>query len=370
MGIKILSINKGLSINWNNFSIELPENFSGTCYIYIDGLNGDSQQDLEKIARIKSIPGLQELVISSNDFRVAEYFNVLLKDFNIKKHFDLLNDLEIKDRAEIDFSKLSFDEATIPFDYIMYGINRNGITAYNLVNLKRDNIVTVDSNQQKAYPNIQDRVNGIIDEIFGQLPMEQLDEIDKNVLVSNWIQRYIQFIEGKVSTSRGKRFICDNYKSTDDTEDIMTILDKHFGVCNGIAKLSVALLSNPRVCCKCNMAHSPGHAYFTQIIDGVPYITDNTWCITRNQHHVDESLKASSFSYEYILIGRDKISEDEDTLFHHTRDGIFKGTIPENGISRERVKQSVEKLKNLGVTFNYDEPLIFIQQEEVKENQI
>ena len=101
--IKILSINKGLSINWNNFSIELPENFSGTCHIYIDGLNGDSQQDLEKIARIKSISGLQMLVISSNDFRVAEYFNVLLKNFNIKKHFDLLNDLEIKDRAEIKF---------------------------------------------------------------------------------------------------------------------------------------------------------------------------------------------------------------------------------------------------------------------------
>lgn len=253
------------------------------------------------------------------------------------------------------------------FDYIMYGINPNGITAYNLVNLKRDNIVTIGRNQQKAYPNIQDRVNGIIDEIFGQLPMEQLDEIDKNVLVSNWIQRYIQFIDGKISNSGGKRFICDDFNATDDREDIMTILDKHFGVCNGIAKLFVALLSNPRVGCKCNMAHSPGHAYFTQIIGDFPYVTDNTWCITRNPQHANGCLKSSSFSDEYILIGQDKINEDEDTLFHHTRDGIFKGTIFEHGIPRDRIKQSIEKLRALGVDFSYDEPPVFIQHEEVKE---
>lgn len=366
-------MNYACIINWNNFPIEIPKNSSKECcYIYVDGLNGDSQQDLEKISKIiKSIPGLKQLRISSNDFRVAEYFNVLLKNFNIEKYFDLLNDFEFKDRSEIDFSALSFDESTIPFDYIMYGVDPNGITKYNLQTEKQDNIVKIlPQHSQKKYLNIQDKINCIIDEIFGQLPMEQLDEIDKNVLVSNWIQRYIQFIAGKVSEVGSKEFICDDFKANDDTGDIMTIIDKHFGVCDGIAKLSVALLSNPRVNCKCNLSYCyyyDAHAFFTQLIDGVPYITDNTWCITRNPHHVGESLKASSFSDEYILIGQDKISEDEDTLKHHTRTGLFKGTIPENGIPRERINQSIEKLKNLGVTFSYDEPPIFIQHEEVKE---
>ena len=34
MGIKILSISKECNINWNNFLIDVPEKFSGTCYIY------------------------------------------------------------------------------------------------------------------------------------------------------------------------------------------------------------------------------------------------------------------------------------------------------------------------------------------------
>lgn len=370
MGLKIFGISTGCDINWNEFSIKLPENFSGTCCVYIDSLNGDTQGDLEKISQIKNIQGLKVVEISSRDFRVAEYFNLLLKDFEGSKKFDLLNDFEIQNREKIDFSTLNYDEVTVPFDYFMYGIVQKGITSYNIVNSRRNNIVTVDSSQQKPYPNMQDKINSIIDEIFSQLPIEQLDDVDKNVLVSNWIQRNIQFIEGKVSNVGNRKFICDDFEATDDREDIMTIIDKRFGVCNGISKLSVALLSNPRVGCKCNMAHSPGHAYFTQTIDGIPYVTDNTWCITRNPNYIDGSLKASSFSDEYILIGQDKINEDENTLFHHTRDGIFKGTIPEKGISRERIKQSIEKLRTLGVDFSYTEPPIFVQHEEIKEKEI
>lgn len=370
MGFRILNVGKGFDINWNEFSIEIPENFSGTLHIYVDTLNGDTQADVEKISKIKSVPGIKEVVISSNDFRVAKYFDVLLKGFNVTKKFDLLNDLEIKDRSEIDFSKLGFDEVTIPFDYIMYGIQPIGITEYNTSNFRRNNIVTTDTNRQKAYPNIVECVNSIIDEIFGQIPMEQLDDIDKSILVSNWIQRKIQFIEGKISKAGGKQFICDEYNATDDREDIMTVLDKHFGVCNGIAKLSVALLSNPKVGCRCNIARSPGHVYFTQIIGDEIYVTDNTWCITRNPNHIDENLKAASFSDEYLLIGEDKINEDEVTLFYHTQEGIFKGSISKGGISKERIHQAIEKLKTFGVSFDYDEPPIFIQHEEVKQDNI
>jgi len=358
------------NINWNNFSIRLPKKFSGTCHIYIDALNGDTQSDLDKISQINNIQGLEELQIYSKDFRVAEYFNLLLKDFKGIKVFNLLNDLEIRNRNEIDFSTLNYNGVTVPFDYIMYGIEPKGIKYYNLVNYRQDNIIKVNSNQQKAYPDIQDKVNIIIDEIFGQLPMEQLDEIDKNILVSNWIQKNIQFVEGKISNAGGKRFICDEFEATDMGEDIMTVLNKRFGMCNAIAKLSVALLSNPRVGCKCNYAHSPGHAYFTQIIDDVTYITDNTWSITRNPNRMNESLKAAAFSDKYILIGEDKISEDDDTLVHHTRDGIFKGAISKQGIPRERINQSIEKLKTLGVDFSYKEPPIFVQHEESQEQEI
>lgn len=360
-------IKEPININWNDFSIESPKNFNGTCYIYVDSSTTDVQSDMQKLSQIKNIGGLETIVISSNDFRIAQYFDVLMKDCECKKNFDLLNDFEIKNRNEIDFSALHYNEVTIPFDYLMYGISTNGINSYNLINLKRENIISVDSNQQKNYPDLINKVNDIVDEIFGELPIEQLDDIDKSVLVSNWIQKKVQFIEGKVSRVGNKRFVCDDFNASNDKEDIMTIINESFGVCNGIAKLSVALLTHPKIQCQCNMAFSPGHAYFTQSIDGKLYVVDNTWCITRNPNHIDGSLKSGSFSDEYLLIGKDKINENETTLSYHTRTGIFSGTIAEQGIPRERIKQSIDKLKALGIEFDYTEPPIFIQHEESKD---
>ena len=366
MGFKILSVSDSCFINWNNFELNIPENFTGMCYIYVNGLSGSVHDDIEKITKIKNINGINEIIISSNNFEVAKYFNLLLKGFDGKKIYNLLNDFDIKNRTELDFSNLNYEEVTIPFDYIMYIKQIKGITGYNLMHTTNKNIITIDTNKQKSYPNIQEIVNSIIDEIFGRLPMNQLDDIDKSVLVSNWIQKNIQFIKGKITNVAGRLFICDDYEPSDDTEDIMTVANKHFGVCNGIAKLSVALLSNPRVGCKCNMVRSPGHAYFTQIIDNEIYGVDNTWCITRNPNHVDECLMAASFSDTYLLIGKDKLNEDEDTMSHHLRQGIYKGEITQKSLPRERIHQSIEKLKALGVSFEYHEQPIFIQYEEKK----
>lgn len=290
-----------------------------------------------------------------------------MREFEGKKEFNLLNDLEIKNRQGIDFSTLNYDEVTVPFDYLMHGISQEKINKYNLINFKRGNIVTVDFNQQKNYPELVEKINHITDEILEGLPVEKLNDIDKSVLVSNWIQKHIQFIEGKVSNVGNKKFICENLTENEDKEDIMTVITKKYGVCNGIAKLSAALLNSPKMNCVCNIAYSPGHAYCTQNIDGELCIIDNTWCITRNPNHIDGSLKAGSFSDEYLLIGEDKVNENENTLFYHTRIGIYKGAISKKGIPRERIKQSVEKLKTLGVEFSYTEPPIFIQYEEVND---
>lgn len=368
MGVfKILGIRKACEINWRDFLLECPESFSGMCSIYVEKLDGNVQRDLDKISQIKALAGLNRIEVISSDFRIADYFDKLLEGFEGRKEFDLLNDLEIRDRANIDFSKFHYDEVTVPYDYLMYIKNSEGIHKYSTTNFKSGKIIESGESKQYAYPDMKEKIDSIIDEIFGNLAMEALDDVDKSVLVSNWIQKNIQFIEGKISTVKNKRYICEDFNSKDDIEDVKTIMDKKFGVCNGIAKLSVALLSNPRVGCKCNMAHSPGHAYFTQIIDGKTYVTDNTWCISRNPNHMKDSLKASEFSSEYLLIGQDKINENESTLAYHTRYGIYSGKIEKQGISGERIEQSVQKLKSLGVDFSYNQPPIFIQHEEQKE---
>ena len=369
-GFKTISKNNyPCIINWNDFKINIPDNFNGICNIYVDILNGNIQENIKKIEKIKKIPNLKEVNIYSSDYRVARVFNSLLKGFNVIKKFNLLNDFEFKERSEIDFSKLDYNEVNVPFDYIMYGIKHIGINNYSS-GQNKNNIFSITGEYQENHSNIQEKVNSIIDEIFGQIPLEKLDDIDKSVLVSNWIQKNIQFVEGYISEVGEKKYICDDiidgkkFPYPDGNGDILQIANNHFGVCRGIARLSVALLSNPKVGCKCNMANTSNHAFFTQIINNKTYVVDNTWCITRNPHHMGESLKAASFSDEYLLIGEDKINENEDILSHHTRENIYKEEINHNSISRERIKQSIKKLKKLGVSFEYNNPPIIIQYEE------
>lgn len=213
----------------------------------------------------------------------------------------------------------------------------------------------------KSYLGI---VNSIVDEIFNGLPIEELNDVDKSILVANWIQKKMQFIEGKKSHVQGKKYICDEFTTKNGfVGDMLTAIRHNYGVCTAFSKLSVALLNNPKVNCQCHLAYSRkgGHTYFVQVIDGKQYIVDNTWGITRNPNKMGDALKAKKFSDEYLLIGNDKLNESEDIRIHHISYGCHEYEIEDNGISKDRIRQSVEKLKGLGVEFSYDEPPVFRQ---------
>ena len=116
---------------------------------------------------------------------------------------------------------MSYDYVTVSFDYMMCIPNSN-ISSYANHEIREGNCIfagVIDS--QINYPELHGLVNSIIDEIFDELPMEELDDVDKSVSVA---------------------------------------------------------------------------------IDGKQYVVDNTWEITRNPNKMEDSLKAKSFSYEYLLI--------------------------------------------------------------------
>lgn len=48
--IKIESIGSSIDINWNEFeNIDIPENFSGLCRIYVDKLDGNIEEDVKSL---------------------------------------------------------------------------------------------------------------------------------------------------------------------------------------------------------------------------------------------------------------------------------------------------------------------------------
>ena len=59
--------------------------------------------------------------------------------------------------------------------------------------------------------------------------------------------------------------------------------------------------------------------------------------------------------------GNDKLNENEDIRTHHINYGCHEYHIEDTGISRERIKKSVEKLRSMGVEFEYNEPPVVNQ---------
>lgn len=358
MKLTIVSTSVPIRTNWDEIeNISIPKNFSGRCNIYVNSLSGDITDDIEKIKKLQSIPNLKEIAIHSQDFKVAEYFETVLRAFQVSKEFNLLNDYEVISRENIDFSNLNYNSVTVPFDYMMHMPNSK-ITQFTDHEISEEKSIFVGTNDlQTNYLELPELVNSIVDEIFDGLPMEELDDIDKSVLVANYIQKKMQFIEGKKSNVQGKKYICEEFTTKKGSVyDMLTAIKHNYGVCAAFAKLSVALLNNPKVNCQCHLVYSMtgGHTYFVQVIDGKKYIVDNTWGITRNPNKMEDSLKAKSFSDEYLLIGNDKLNETEDIRTHHISYGVHEYKIEDNGISRDRIQQSVEKLKGMGVEFEYN----------------
>lgn len=153
--IKIESIKSPININWNKFeNIDIPEDFSGVCRIYVEELTGDIEEDIRKIKKLQSIQGLNEISVNSKDFRVAEYFDTVLKALKVKKEFNLLNDYEMKSRGDIDFSHMTYDKVRVPFDYMMRVLNSN-VFEYTNHEIKEENCILAGlSDLQRNYQEL------------------------------------------------------------------------------------------------------------------------------------------------------------------------------------------------------------------------
>ena len=348
--VKINKILNDKTILLSDFNTNLPENFSGTLNIIIDSDWKSLTND--KVEMIKNVPGLKEVVIFSNDFEAIKEIDKLLIGIDQYKKGELLNDYKFIDRSYIDISKTNYNDVIIPFDYIMYGIKKNNInlsTASYYNGRPHSTPLVIDYDLDE----LRDIVSKTVDEIFGNLDMQALDDIDKSVLISNYIQKHMQYIDTNESTIQDNIYYCDSYPNY-DTADVYNVINNHYGVCDGFAQLTCLLLNHPLVGCKSNLITVRGHVYCNQQIDGKYYVLDNTWCITRNPSKFNECLKATEFCDDYLLIGKDKISENESTLNSHTPYDDYFANIEEESIPRSRIQQSIEKLQAMGVDFSYD----------------
>ena len=352
---KTLNINIPEYIDWNNFNIKDMNNSS--VIIYVSDFKKDIEGDINKLSTLKQMPNLSSIKIVSSDFNVGIYMGELLKDFAFKKSFDLLDDFKNQDRSYIQPDSLpkGLSLFSIPNSYIQWGANRKKL---NLGNSKVNNIIVAETrdiaDSNYSYPSEEafTEIDRVIDD-FCKIP--NLTLVDKVVLVSNYLQQNVQFVEGKISHAVDGNYECKDYsfEKFGGIDKVDNVLFDKIGKCNCISRTMMYMLNNTKMNVNCRIANDAagGHAYCYIYDDktGQLYCTDPTWCISRNPNRFKDTLKASKFSDEYLLIGQDKLS----TMDYHNTSNILPQEFTENSIDRKLIQESVEKLKTYGISFDY-----------------
>ncbi len=379
----ITRISKPYEINWYDFDITSikDKNISN---LIIDCPKIDNpQMDAEKFKELSKLNNFDDLIIKSSDVKVLEYFAFALKDISKKDKVIVIYEGKNEESIEehIANCKNSGSKVGIPLELVMWISSKTLENVDELYVENNTDITRFDRllKEVKA-KEVREKLDFIISELLekAQKAGVQLTELDKVVYVSNYIQSHFQFCEGIISSVKDKKFEVKKEEFSKrnlaplsngdvaDAADFNNLLKNGFGHCQSFSKLTMLLLNNPKmnVDCKVSRTGGNGHVFNLLTIDGKRYVIDNTWCITRSPHRHKSYLRSKAFSDCFLLVGEKTIKGVSH--HNHERDGALE----DSDFPRDEIQKSVEKLKSLGIIFEYGDSKPRIPQELIKEVEV
>ena len=126
----------------------------------------------------------------------------------------------------------------------------------------------------------------------------RLDPLETVIWLDNWFQKNIQYIKDNRSFCNGDVFICPEIKKQAKVTDVFL---NHFGTCEDISISIAVVLQSLGI--PCEVVGGEGHAWLLVKLDDSFYIWDCTHNITRNEHRMQQALKAEKYSSKFTLIG-------------------------------------------------------------------
>lgn len=272
------------------------------------------------------------------DYESALIINELINKGKINKFtIYLMDDMELKDRSYIDTSLFQNVRFVIPNTYAMWNVKFND-KLYVYPYLCKDGIRSENYSEYYDKETLSEikRISSMISEF-----PSNLTDVEKIILVSNYLQMYCQFIEGKDSSVGDDIYIVDNINedvipnpisiSREELGNPKTALFHNFGVCRTFADATTLLLNNPYLKVNVRNVRGKNHVWNTVEINGKTYQLDNSRAISRGKNRMEEALRATKFNSEYILFGEDSIQS-----LNHER-------IDENFITKPRNKEDFDK---------------------------
>ena len=322
--------------------------------------DSELEQNMTRSIYIDNYDELIENYDFFNKLVSSKYETVYSKDYNVLKYIHdncdkklelaLLDDFENKDRSYIDMDSFSKSPLIIPLSYALWVDTNKDLHNHQMMN------------SGNLYPNSQPGVSPIKIDDLKRIKEEVykldekckgLDDIEKSIIVSDLLQDRVQFIEdNNISHASDGIYITKGRIITSyDTGYIPNILFNGFGVCKGISSTTTILLNNPMLNVNIRNVLGQNHVWNIIKIDNKFYYIDNTWSITRNPDRYDESLKAKSFSSEYLLFGESRAKE----IGHHTPSSLTP-VIEQENYDRNLLNEKVKKLQYIAKYTNYEKP--------------
>lgn len=182
-------------------------------------------------------------------------------------------------------------------------------------------------------------------EIADNVRTLKLSKLETIIWIDNWMQQNIQYIKDKESTGPDGNddvYICDDITKQAIVPDVLL---HHYGVCEDIAASVATIASLLEI--DCAVMRGSGHAWNLVTLDGKTYILDCTHNITQNPNRMADALKATKYTSQFTLVGRDKEYADYTFL---AEIGI---QVSHLDFPRKSIKEAVSVLRRKGVLFEY-----------------
>ena len=307
--------------------------------------------------------------IYCKDYESALLVNELVNKGIIKPYeIYLMDDQEQKDRSYIDATVFQNVKLRVPNTYAMWGVkfdDKLWVYQYQLQNYLSSD--TFSGYYDHETLNEVKRIALMISEF-----PEVLTDVEKIVLVSNYLQKYCQFIEGKESHVGNDIYVLDDAQDENSVNpenvtqyvlgDPKTALFNNFGLCRTFADATTLLLNNPFLRIKTRNVRSEypdaAHAWNIVELNGKTYQLDNSRAISRGKYRLPDALKTAGFDYEYVLYGQ----AYSDEIGHEKMNDRTYLSLPLSieSFDRKYIEAAVEHLKDTDmVNFNYGDKVFY-----------
>lgn len=202
-------------------------------------------------------------------------------------------------------------------------------------------------------------VNGFINRVNH---MQDLDVIDKIILVSNYLQSSVQYYNGKITEANHKKYEVDYDVDYAQYSNVNSIFEKNIGNCNAISSAFV-ILANCIGIDSINKVDVGDHSYCIITYHGKIYCIEPTWGCSRNKNQVEGAPKATKFSDEYIMVALSDFTE------HHTVERLLTtaDNLATEKFDRNVIQNSIKKLEARGIKFEYSDVPV-LKTREIKED--